>query len=146
MKIAHKLLASFLGRNLESTPVSVIIDQMNEKRPLPIGMAEFEEWSDRIISGTLIPAEPDSMKFGLATMLMHLSPTQDHESDGYFIKSLRKSAVNQIAHAKMEQLRTAAKLRLAQEALDKEAVQASTTPAVTTNTEGVVDEAKETKG
>jgi len=98
-------------------PIAKIIDQMNEPRPLPLGMTEFDEWSDRIIAGTLLPADPESQKFALASMLMHLSPTTDHESDGYFIKSLRKSAINQIAHAKMTEIRDAAKARLAAEPL-----------------------------
>lgn len=96
-------------------PVDEIVRQMKELRPLPTGMTEFEEWSDRIISGTLLPAEPESQKFALASMLMHLSPTTDHETDGYFIKSLRKAAINQIAHAKMAEIRDAAKARLSAE-------------------------------
>lgn len=99
------------------------LDLMNEKRPLPVGMNEFEEWSDRIISGTMLPADPESQKFALATMLMHLAPTVDHEIDGYFIKSLRKSAVNQIAHAKMTEIRDRAKARLAEEEAKKNADQ-----------------------
>lgn len=112
MKLIYKLIAKVLGKNPDFIPTEIIIDQMNEKRPLPTGMTEFDEWSDRIISGTLLPAEPDSQKFALATMLMHLPPTSDHECDGYFIKSLRKAAVNQIAHAKMTEIRDAAKARL----------------------------------
>jgi len=96
-------------------PFAKNIELLSEKRPLPVGMQEFEEWSDRIISGTLLPADPDSQKFALATMLMHLGPTVDHETDLFFIKSLRKSAVNQIAHAKMTELRDKAKARLAAE-------------------------------
>lgn len=116
--LIHKTIAKVRGKNLDSTPINVIISQMNELRPLPTGMTEFEEWSDRLISGTLLPADPESQKFALATMLMHLSPTTDHETDGYFIKSLRKGAINQIAHAKMQEIRDAAKARLAaQEAL-----------------------------
>lgn len=92
--------------------VDGLVEQMLEKRPLPIGCQEFEEWSDRIISGTLLPADPESQKFALATMLMGLPPTVDHECDGYFIKSLRKSAINQVADAKMKELREKAKARL----------------------------------
>lgn len=102
-------------QNDENTSVEEILRQMKESRPLPLGMSEFEEWSDRIISGTLLKADPESQKFALATMLMHLSPTTDHECDGYFIKSLRKSAINQIADAKMRELRDKAKARLAAE-------------------------------
>lgn len=103
----HNFLAKIFGQNFFFTPKSTIIDQMNEPRALPIGMNEFEEWSNRIISGTLLPAELESQKFALAAMLINLSPTTDHESDGYFIKSLRKGAINQIATAKMNDIKKA---------------------------------------
>jgi hypothetical protein len=135
-----RLMAKLMGRNLAATPVNVIIDQMNEKRPLPTGMTELEEWTDRIISGTLLPADRESQQFALCTMIMHLSPTQDHETDGYFIKSLRKGAINQIAHAKMMQIKNDAVAKQQKEQLEKEmkereekeaAVQAAETSAVT---------------
>lgn len=91
------------------------IDQMNERRSLPMGRQEFEEWSDRIISGTLLPADPESMKYALATMVMHLGPTESHKEDAYFIHSLRKSAANQVCHAIMTELHAAAKARLAEQ-------------------------------
>ena len=114
------LISPSVEDKIDWQDVKLKVDKMNEKQVLPTGMQEFEEWSDRIISGTLLPADPDSQKFALATMLMHLSPTSDHETDGYFIKSLRKAAVNQVAHAKMEELRTKAKARLAEEERLKE--------------------------
>jgi hypothetical protein len=108
-----------------------LVDEMTEKRPLPIGMDEFDQWADRIISGTLLPADPDSQKFALATMLMHLAPTVDHECDGYFIKSLRKAAINQIADAKMKELHQKAKARLALEEKTKGEVTAENNSDVT---------------
>ena len=51
------------------------------KRPLPQGMTEFEEWADRIISGALVTADPMSLKFALANMIMHLGPTESHKED-----------------------------------------------------------------
>jgi len=99
------------------------IDEMLVKKRLPIGMTEFDEWASNIIAGARLPAasddpetQYDSQKFALASMLMHLGPTVDHECDGYFIKSLRKAAVNQIADAKMKELRDKAKARLKQSA------------------------------
>lgn len=90
-----------------------------EPRALPLGMKEFDIWAERIISGALLPpasddpdTQYDSQKFALATMIMHLSPTTDHECDGYFIKSLRKGAINQIADAKMKELKAKAQARL----------------------------------
>jgi hypothetical protein len=88
---------------------------MLEPMPLPLGITEFELWSERIISGTSLQADVDSQKFALATMLMHLPPTTDHECDGYFIKALRKSAINQVADQKMRELRANVKLKLKKE-------------------------------
>lgn len=92
-------------KNTEDLDVGDLTDQMKEKRPLPIGRRQFEEWSDRIISGALVDATTESLKFSLAAMLMHLGPTEAFREDGFFILSLRKAAVNQTAHAMMEELK-----------------------------------------
>lgn len=84
-------------QNSVDTPKEVILDQLNEPRPLPMGRAEFEEWSDRIISGALVKADIPSQKFALANLLLHLGPTESHKPDAFFIHSLRKFAVNQVA-------------------------------------------------
>lgn len=116
MKLFWKILSHILGKNINYTPPSVIKDQLNEKRPLPLGVTEFHTWSDRIISGACIPgATPESIKFALADQLLHLGPTVDCESDLYFIKCLRKFAVNQVADSMRHEIRDAAKARLAQQ-------------------------------
>jgi hypothetical protein len=121
VKLFYRILARLTGKNLQSTPKALVLDQLSEMRPLPMGMQEFEDWSDRIISGALMTADPLSLKFALAEMIMHMDPKEDHCNDGYFIKKLRKSAANQIAHAKMTEIRDRAKARLAeQEAKEKE--------------------------
>lgn len=133
-KAWYTMLAKVTGRNSQATPPDVITAQLNEKRPLPIGMTEFETWSDRIISGTMLPDNmqmKDSQKFALADMLLHLGPTVDSECDAYFIKSLRKYAVNQIADAKRKALYEAAKQRLA----DEKAAQAELDKTVETVSE-----------
>ncbi len=106
-------------------PIEGILDQMKEPRPLPMGMKAFEEWSDRIISGALLPGGEDNpkvfiedQKFALASMLMHLGPTESHKPDIYFIHALRKGAVNQIAHAVIMNTKAKQKARIeAEEAL-----------------------------
>lgn len=116
MKFFWNLLSKTTGKNSKYTPVSVIKDQLNEKRELPLGVAAFHEWSDRIISGACIPgATPESIKFALADQLMHLGPTVDFETDLYFIKCLRKFAINQVADAMRKDIRDRAKERLANE-------------------------------
>ncbi len=109
------MLNKFLGKNLDNTPVSLILDQMHEPRPLPLGMTEFEEWSDRIISGALIPCDIDSQKFACASMLKMMGATEDHKEDIFFIKSLRRSAIQQIADGVLKELQAKAKARLAAE-------------------------------
>ncbi len=120
MKWFYKVLSSILGRNLKSTPKEVIIDQLHEVRALPMGKADFEEWSYRIISGACIPCLEDkqdifieSQMFALANMLLHLGPTESHKPDAYFVHSLRKVAVNQVADAVRVELRDKAKARTA---------------------------------
>lgn len=128
MKFLYSLLAKVLGRNLKSTPTNVIKDQMLEPRALPMGREDFEKWSKRIISGAVIPCEPDKkeffiegQKFALADMLMHLGPTESHKPDAHFIHSLRKFAINQVADTIRLELRKAAKDRLAAEEAAKKA-------------------------
>lgn len=93
----HRLAPRLTGRNLDSTPREVILDQLNEPRALPMGRGEFENWSERIISGALISADRDSQKYTLANLLLHLGPTESHKPDAFFVHSLRKFAVNQVA-------------------------------------------------
>jgi len=111
--IWYAILAILTGKNSENTPVETITAQMHEPRPLPIGRTEFEEWSDRIISGCVIPGvSAESTKFALADQLLHLGPTEDHKPDIFFIKSLRKFAINQTADEMRKEIRDAAKARL----------------------------------
>ncbi len=141
MKIYYKFmawLAQAMGRNTKFTPTAVIKDQLNEKRALPLGVTEFHEWSDRIISGACIPgATPESIKFALADQLLHLGPTVDFESDLYFIKCLRKFAINQIADAMRNEIRDAAKARMA--AQTKLEVVEPNSGEVTPQSKGVID-------
>jgi hypothetical protein len=147
MKLFHAAVAKLTGKNLQSTPKEVIIEQMNEPRALPMGRKDFEEWADRIISGALIPGgsdDPDvfveSQKFTLANMLLHLGPTESHKPDAHFIHSLRKFAINQVADTVRKELHEEAKARTqaeekaklekAQRMNEQEAVQGAPSPVV----------------
>ena len=93
-------------RNSIYTPKGKILSQMQEPRPLPMGATEFQEWSDRIIAGAMIPtADEDSLRAALATMLMSLGPTEDHKPDAFFIHSLRKAAANEVAHSVFQDIK-----------------------------------------
>lgn len=127
MKLLHSILPKLLGTNLNSTPKDVIIDQLNEPRPLPMGVTDFHEWSDRIISGALIPMEDitgmdsaekkqifiEGQKYALANMILHLGPTESHKPDAHFIHTLRKVAVNQVVHSVAQDIKKTSDARIA---------------------------------
>ncbi len=116
--MTETLLGGMRIRNDEFTAPALIVDQMAEPRPLPLGRAEFEEWSDRIIAGAMIEGsdeEPEALiegqKYALANMIMHLGPTESHKPDAFFIHSLRKVVINQVAHKVFTELHAKAKAR-----------------------------------
>lgn len=131
------------GKNSALTPKDVIVDQMNEPRPLPLGSQEFEEWSDRIISGSMLSADADSQKFALANEIMSLGPTEDFKPDAYFIHKLRKFACNQVADSKRGEIRDRVKARLAAEEAAKQAAEAA---AQTSTAVSVQDDANNQQG
>lgn len=94
-------------KNTEDLTVGDMTEAMLERRPLPIGRTQFEEWSDRIIAGAMVEAGKESLKFSLGAMIMHLGPTEAFKEDAFFILQLRKAAVNQTAHTMMEELKKA---------------------------------------
>lgn len=109
--------------NTAWTTKSTIVDQMNEPRPLPMGQKEFVEWTDRIISGALIPCDDkDSLIGALSAMLMQLGPTESHKPDAYFIHALRKAAVNEVAHANFQQIKKRKEAKAAEEKANTAAV------------------------
>jgi len=100
----YRVYAILTQSNTVFTPEEVILDQMKEPRPLPLGRKDFEDWSDRLIAGAMIPGgeeEPErfkkGQKFALADMILHCKPTESHVPDAHFIHSLRKMAANQVA-------------------------------------------------
>jgi len=97
--------------NKEELQVGDMTADLLERKPLPIGRTQFEEWSDRIIRGAMVEAESDSLKFALASMIMTMAPTEAFREDAYFILQLRKSAANQTAHAMMVELKERQKER-----------------------------------
>ena len=85
--------------NSEDTPIGDITAQMLERRALPIGRKEFEEWSDRIIAGANVQASTRSLKFSLAAMLLHLGPTEAYKSDGFLFSKKSSRCPNGTCHA-----------------------------------------------
>lgn len=67
---------------------------------LPVGMTGFEAWADSIQETYKLPTEDkDTVRFALASMIMHLGPQDATKSKYFFVLSLRAGAAKQIAGA-----------------------------------------------
>jgi hypothetical protein len=66
-------------------------------RPLPVGMTEFNKFADSILALSGKYADEDSMKFALASMIIHADSKHGSLSKNYFVVRLRKVAANQVA-------------------------------------------------
>jgi hypothetical protein len=99
-------------------------------RKLPVGMSEFEVWSARIIRLSGPFADADSMKFALASQIMHLGAQKSSVPDQFFIKSMRKAAANQVASQvfqdiKLKQMAAAEKTKQDAEAAAQQSAEAT---------------------
>lgn len=72
--------------------------------PLPRGMEEFETWSNALIVTYDLP-DNDSIKFALATMILHLGPTECDKPKRYFARAVLKGMAAQVASAVMYNLK-----------------------------------------
>jgi hypothetical protein len=136
--VVYSFISRLFGRNLVQTPPEVISLQLAERRPLPLGLTDFHEWSDRIISGAQIPGvDAKSQKFALAAMVMSMKPTEAFVDDGYFIQCLRKSAANQVCAYYMEEFRNEAKTRLAMEDVARAAAMPVPSPVIVPQAQNV---------
>jgi hypothetical protein len=72
--------------------------------PLPRGMTEFDTWSARLIFAYGLP-DNDSIRFALATMIMHLGPTECDKPRRYFGRAVLKGMSAQVANNVMYQLK-----------------------------------------
>lgn len=111
--------------------------KMNENEQeyeLPVGMAEFETWAARIIEKAGKFADDDSMKFALASQIMHLDAKKSTYADSVFVAMLRKAAANQVASQVFQDIKL--KQMEAQKAAEEKAKQ----EAEATAAAGTVDE------
>ena len=108
-------------------------------RPLPVGMSEFETWSNRIISLSGQFADNDSMKFALASNVMHLGAQKAYVPDAYFVAAMRKAAANQVASQVFQDIKTK-QIEAAQQAAE-----AAKLAEVTASTEGVTSDEQRQK-
>lgn len=102
---------------------------LKEPKALPMGVQDFHAWADHIIEQAGIPVmqgtSTDSQKFILADLALNLPANEDFKDDLYFIKTLRKMAVNQVMIHCREEIRTQAKARLEAETKAKQEAEAN---------------------
>lgn len=72
---------------------------------LPRGMTEFETWADSIITTYDFPNN-DSVRFALATMIIHSGPQDDAKPKYQFARAVRASMSKQIAGGVFQDIKT----------------------------------------
>jgi len=98
---------------------------------LPVGMTEMTVWMDSIIELSGQFADQDSMRFAIASILIHADSSKGALPKHYFISRLRKSAANQVASQVFQDIKT--KQQEAQAAAAAKPVEATTQPSVVAN-------------
>lgn len=71
---------------------------------LPTGMTEHETFAASIIETYNFP-DNLSYKHTIASMILHLDPLVVRKSKSYFAHAIRKSMANQIAYAKIQEIK-----------------------------------------
>lgn len=87
---------------------------------LPIGVTEGNAWLDSIVNLYNLP-DNDSTRFALSSMIGHMNPTAAFKSKFYFALLAWKSMANQIAYAKMHELKEKQQALVAKEKAEAEA-------------------------
>ena len=88
---------------------------------LPVGMTEFEAWASSIIALSGKYADEASMKFALASMVIHADAKYGSLPKMYFVKRLRKVAANQVASQVFQDIKTAQAEAMAKQQAESEA-------------------------
>ena len=72
---------------------------------LPQGITEFNNWAQSIIDDYGFP-DNDSVRFALATMVMHQGPTAAYRSKFYFALMVKAGAAKQVASQVFTNIKT----------------------------------------
>lgn len=76
-------------------------DLRKQERRLPVGLEDFEKLVSDLHAeyGNELPtADTDSLKFVIASTIMHMGPLDSHKSLEFFYKTLVSGASKQVAH------------------------------------------------
>jgi len=85
---------------------------------LPVGMTEFNKWSNSIIELVGPIADETSLKWALAVAVLHLGETASSKPKMYFVRKLLKGAANQVVSQVIQDIKEAQKA--AQDAAKKQ--------------------------
>ncbi len=105
-----------------------IDNELSYEEKLPTGMQEFNKLVEDLKNfyGPNLPTQDETtLKFVIATTIMHLGPLDSHKSLEFFYKTIVAGAAKQVAHAVFRDI------KLQQEA---EALLAQQTPSDQTTT------------
>ncbi len=91
---------------------------------LPVGMTEFETWASSIIDAYDLP-DNESVRFSLASMILHLNSTDAFKPRRHFALCMLKGMASQIAQAKMQEYKENQAKRIEEEAKKKAAEEAA---------------------
>lgn len=75
---------------------------------LPAGTPQLDAFIKSILKTYNLPDKPSYYQ-AVATMIMHLPPTQHRASKRFFAKSIMKAMANEIAYGKIQEIRDAEK-------------------------------------
>lgn len=104
----------------------------NVPRKLPVGMTQFETFANRVISIAGRFADEDSLKFALATAIIHADAAKGNIPDSFFVQRLRKAAANQVASQVFQDIKVK-QVAQQQAALEKQQAEAAAAETVTTD-------------
>lgn len=71
---------------------------------LPNGMSDFDVWANDIIDLYNFPNN-DSIRFALASMIMHAGPTDAYKSKFYYNLMIKASMSKQVAGAQFQEIK-----------------------------------------
>lgn len=73
---------------------------------LPVGVTEFHAWAESFLEIYDLPTKDvDSVKYTLATILMHLGPQVAYKPKFYFFITMKAAAAKQIAGAVFREIK-----------------------------------------
>lgn len=72
---------------------------------LPVGLTAMHKFCDDVIELSGKFADIDSMKFAIATTIIHLDQGSAYVSKQFFVRRMRKAAANQVASAIFQEVK-----------------------------------------